>query len=282
MAIFILVGVSIIFGFVTPFLERTRGRPSKELLELHITYELILPLQYPFQINNWFLYAVVNIVQSYSHFLLGYIYGIGLYLFIITSLDFLRVIHNLISSIKNINFLAELLYLEQVKRKSNRRKMNLQLCISSTLKKIIKQHQNLKRLQILARDISDALLGLAFFFLMLSIGVSFKAFAKGSEFTLTGKLVQVYISTAIEVLGILMPCILGQVIIDMSEDIKMMLYFADWYKWHRFVVRDVLIFQEASKIHFELKYFGLFTCSLATFTDIMNCSYKFYSLLRIS
>nr|AXX83010.1 odorant receptor [Yemma signatus] len=277
-----LVGANcMLFG---PFIDTMYGDPGFNQTEKGFFTGIPISGVYPWHIpeeSKTLHFYVLGSLQLLSALFLLSVIGSGTIVFMNVAYFYVESAKYLLHNIDTVESRAEMEF-----RKSYFGRKNVEdlysdrrflKCLENCLKKNFCHHQKLIRLFHLFQDVLSWPIGYAYFTGTIVIALSLLSIKTGTS--LPGTAATSLMMCILEVCIMAMLSFLGQRMIDLNEDLRFSIYSLKWFMVQNGVKLDLMILQEMTLRPVELKGFGLVTCNLDTFANVMNSAYSYYNLI---
>nr|AXX83008.1 odorant receptor [Yemma signatus] len=265
------------------YINSRYSKLSRELAQLNLSFHLPYPFRYPIDVKNSIYFRWIAFMgQLLSLFFTVYFVVALFYVGIILLIQTLEHIQAVIYVISNIKEASWELYLElqSIDSLLKPTETNLNSCLSLCFKMIFKRHQDLVRWQNLFIALIESAAGILFISVGISIALNLMT-VMNPEPKIPGWAFYSLIFLIGELLGMWVFCILGQLIVDMSEQLSFSIYSTEWYTWSRDVNMDLIIFLGLLQRPLEIKLWGSFSVRFTSFKAVIDFSTMIYRISTI-
>nr|AXX83009.1 odorant receptor [Yemma signatus] len=152
-----------------------------------------------------------------------------------------------------------------------------QKCLDNCLKKNFIHHQKITKWFDSLQTFISPPVGSAYSTGTLVIALSLLSIKTGTSLPGTALTSAMMCILEVAIMGLL--SILGQRITDLNATLRESIYNIKWYGFSPIIKLNLLIIKEMLQKPVELKGFGLITCNLDTFSNVMNSAYSYYNLI---
>nr|AXX83031.1 odorant receptor [Yemma signatus] len=269
-----------------PYLDSQFGDMGFNTTEVGVFTDTPIPAIYPFSItkeNRSFYFYVLTLLQAYSAVFVVSLIASGTLICITFVFEYNLHLSYLIACLDNLEERAtghfsrtwaegrpgrvDLLYADP----------RFQASFKKCLKKNFSHHQKLLEWISLVQDLFKWPVGFAYSTGTVVIALSLLSTKTGTSLPGTAFISFMMCILEIGIMGMI--SILGQRVTDLNEDLRRSVYNMKWYFNNSNIKSDITIFQEMSLRPVELKGFGLVTCNLETFSNVINSAYSYYNLI---